>query len=89
VLRRATAAVAGGGHVLLVSHAAPPPWARSHDHGEHHFPTPADDLGDLGLDPAGWDVLVNEVRQRDATGPDGERATLDDTVTFARRRGGR
>ncbi|MCB0912288.1 MAG: class I SAM-dependent methyltransferase, partial [Propionibacteriaceae bacterium] len=32
VLSRAAAAVAPGGHVLVVSHAAPPPWARGHDH---------------------------------------------------------
>jgi SAM-dependent methyltransferase len=86
VLRRAAAAVADGGHLLVVSHAAPPPWARSHGDHERHFPTPAEDLADLDLDPSDWEVLVNEVRQRDATGPDGERATLDDTVTFVRRR---
>jgi hypothetical protein len=78
--------VADGGHVLVVSHAAPPPWARPHGDHERHFPTPAEDLADLDLDPSDWEVLVNEVRQRDATGPAGERATLDDTVTFVRRR---
>lgn len=34
ILRRAAAHVAHGGHLLLTSHAEPPPWARGMDHGE-------------------------------------------------------
>lgn len=35
VLRRAAEAIAVGGHLLIVSHAAPPPWAAAHDAAEH------------------------------------------------------
>ncbi|MDA8267281.1 MAG: methyltransferase domain-containing protein [Actinomycetota bacterium] len=84
VLRAAAGAVASGGHLLVVSHAEPPPWAAGHDHHEHRFPIPEDDLVDLALDAA-WSVLVNEVREREATGPDGQQATLRDVVTLVRR----
>lgn len=84
VLKAAAGAVASGGHLLVVSHAEPPPWAAGHDHHEHRFPIPEDDLADLALDAA-WSVLVNEVREREATGPDGQQATLRDVVTLVRR----
>lgn len=96
VLRRAAAAVAPGGHLLVVAHAEPPPWSRrhhdgegeegGHHHGPHDFPSPDDERAALGLDEDDWDVVVSEVRDREATGPDGERATLRDAVTLARRR---
>ncbi|MGC8463720.1 MAG: SAM-dependent methyltransferase [Acidimicrobiales bacterium] len=99
VLRRAAAAVAPGGHLLIVTHAEAPPWARrhhedgnggdhrhAHHHGHHDFPSPEDELAALDLDADEWDVVVSEVRDREATGPDGERVTLRDAVTFARRR---
>lgn len=85
VLRRAAAAVAEGGTLLVVSHASAPPWAR-HRHGPRDFPTPAEELELLGLDEARWNIETAEVRQREATGPDGENATLEDTVVVARRR---
>ncbi len=86
ILRHAAAAVAPGGHLLLVSHAAAPPWATQlHTHHDQGFPTPAGELEALALDDR-WEVLVAEVRARAATGPDGRRAHLDDTVVFARRR---
>ena len=84
VLRRAAGAVARGGHLLVVSHAEAPPWASGHDHAEHRFPIPEDDLADLALD-GGWTVLVNEVGEREGRSPDGEPATLRDVVTLARR----
>ncbi|MDA8275997.1 MAG: class I SAM-dependent methyltransferase [Actinomycetota bacterium] len=97
VLRRAAAAVAPGGHLLVVAHADPPPWSRrnhhgvegvggGHHHGPHDFPSPDDERAELGLDDGDWDIVVSEVRSRETTGPDGEQATLRDTVTLARRR---
>jgi SAM-dependent methyltransferase len=96
VLRQAAAAVAPGGHLLVVAHAEPPPWSRRHhggkgeEGGHHHgppdFASPDDERAALGLDDGDWDVVVSEVRSREATGPDGERATLRDAVTLARRR---
>lgn len=85
ILRRAAAAVAPGGHLLLVSHAAPPPWASGLQHGHAEFPQPATELALLGQPDAGWQVRIAEVRRRSATGPDGTSAELDDTVVFLRR----
>lgn len=84
VLTRAAGAVARGGHLLVVAHAEPPPWARD-DHAHHCF-DPAQEIADLRLGPADWDVAVSDVRSREATGPDGEHATLRDSIVFARRR---
>lgn len=85
ILRRAAAAVAAGGHLLLVSHAAPPPWASGLQHGHADFPQPDTELDLLGLPDGDWDVRIAEVRTRQATGPDGTAAELDDTVVFLRR----
>ncbi len=87
ILRRAAARVAPGGHLLIISHAAPPPWSQHLAH--HHpdgMPQPDDDLAALDLPPELWDVVLAEVRQRPATGPDGEHAILDDGVLLLRRR---
>jgi SAM-dependent methyltransferase len=86
VLRRAAAAVSRNGHLLVVGHAESPPWASAHDHEEVHFPGPDEELADLGLDPSQWETVIAEVRDRDAIGPDGERAMLRDSVVLARRR---
>lgn len=85
ILRRAAACVAPGGRLLVVAHAEAPPWAREHHH-EHAFPAPGEELTELALDPAIWDVTVSEVRSRRAVGPDGMEATLRDTVTLAERK---
>lgn len=85
VLRAAANAVAPGGLLLVVGHAAPPPWADAHAH-EHHFPTVTEVLEALDLSPAGWRTDVAEVRAREATGPDGRPGTLTDTVVGATRR---
>lgn len=85
ILRRAAEAVAPGGHLLLVSHAAAPPWASQLQHGHHDFPQPASELELLGLPDPGWEVRVAEVRRRPAVGPDGTASELDDTVVFVRR----
>ncbi len=86
VLRRAAGLVATGGHVLVVAHAAAPPWADIPDELLDSFPTPEGELADLDLASEAWEVLVAEVRERPATGPDGEHAVLLDSVVLARRR---
>ena len=86
ILRQAASAVATGGLLVLVSHASAPPWAGNHHHGPRDFPSPAEELDALSLDEAAWDTQMAETRTREATGPDGERATLEDTVVVARRR---
>lgn len=107
VLQAAAARLATGGHLVLVTHAAPPPWVAEHRGEEHgggasgdgasggratgggpkHFHTPESELEVLALDPAGWRVVVAEVREREATSPEGEPAVLQDTLVVVRRQG--
>lgn len=86
VLRRAAQAVRPGGHLLVVGHAEPPPWADEHAHDPHHFLGPDEELAALALDPAEWAVVVSDLRSREASGPDGQPATLRDGVLLLRRR---
>ena len=81
ILGRVVAHVVPGGHLLIVAHAGMPPWST---HAHHQaFPTPDEEVAALGL--AGWTVEIAEVRSREATGPDGQHATLDDSVVLLRR----
>lgn len=85
ILRAATHLVAPGGRLLIVAHAAAPPWAPpGHAHGME-FPTPEGDLGALGLDPTSWRTLLCEIRERPATAPDGSPALLRDSVVMVQR----
>jgi len=88
ILRRAAGTLAPGGHLLIVSHGAFPPWGRrdDHDHRDYQFLSPQQEVDELALDPADWEVLVAEDRSREATGPDGETAELTDVVVLIRRR---
>jgi SAM-dependent methyltransferase len=86
VLRRAAASVDPGGHLLVISHAAPPSWAAGHDVAGHRFLSPEQELAELALDPALWSTELAETRRRAVTAPDGSPATLDDTVVLVRRR---
>jgi len=85
VLRRAAAVVASGGHLLVVSHAAFPPWSDAQAHGDHVFLSPDQELAELALDHAHWTVVLAETRQRPAIGPEGQQAVLDDGVLLLRR----
>jgi cyclopropane fatty-acyl-phospholipid synthase-like methyltransferase len=81
ILARVVEHVVPGGHLLIVAHAGMPPWAT---HAHHHtFPTPDEEVAALGLD--GWTTEIAEVRSREATGPEGQRAVLDDIVVLMRR----
>lgn len=84
ILRRAADRVTSGGRLLITSHAAPPPWADP-GHHEHRFLTAEQEVAELGLDADRWQVLIAEARTRQATGPDGQPATLEDTVVLLRR----
>lgn len=99
ILRQAARLVRPGGHLLVVGHAAPPPWAPKHEHshtlGHEHstpeqhairFPTPAQDLEALSLGEHEWETLIVETRSRPAVGPDGTHAHLDDGIVLVRRR---
>jgi SAM-dependent methyltransferase len=86
VLRRAASAVSSGGHLLVVAHADSPSWSEGHDHADHRRIDPSQELTDLDLEAGGWATLVRDVRPRQATGPHGEQATLNDSVLLLRRR---
>ncbi|MGN6695079.1 MAG: class I SAM-dependent methyltransferase [Aquihabitans sp.] len=83
LLRQAAELLAPGGILLSVSHAAAPPWS---DHHDHVFPTTDEELAELALDPAEWEVLQNGNVEREATGPDGQQGHLLDGVIQVRRR---
>jgi SAM-dependent methyltransferase len=85
VLKRAAAAVAPGGDLLIVGHAEAPPWADTHSHAHHRFLSSADELAALHLDDKLWTVAISEVRSREATLPGREPATLRDVVTLVHR----
>ena len=81
ILGRVAEHVVPGGRLLIVAHAGMPPWSTHAHHQE--FPTPDEEVAALGL--AGWTVEIAEVRSHEAAGPDGQHATLDDTVVLLRR----
>jgi uncharacterized protein YndB with AHSA1/START domain len=86
ILRRQAARVAPGGRLLVVSHAAPPPWASPEHVGGHRFSTPEEEAAQLALGDD-WLTDLVELRRREVTGPDGQPATLEDGVLLLRRPG--
>ncbi len=87
ILRTAASRVAVGGLLVVVSHAAPPAWAKGHP-GD--FPTPEQELSTLALDPNRWRVRIAEVHDRSVVGPDGTdlagtETVLRDTLVVAQR----
>ncbi len=87
LLRASAERVAPGGALLVISHAAPPPWSRELPHDLPAMLSPTEELSLLGLDPDEWTPELVEIRPRAATSPDGEPALLDDGVLLLRRAG--
>ena len=86
VLQAAASAVAPGGCLLVVGHAAAPSWAQ--DHGDHHsFPTADETARAIGLDGSEWSLVEREVRERGTISPSGEPATVKDSIVKAIRGG--
>lgn len=99
ILRAALQRLAPGGRLVVLAHAAAPPWAKEHDIGHANFPRPATELSALGLSADRFEgrpsafrptaskftVEVAEVRQRRGRGPDGQPASLEDTVVVVQR----
>jgi SAM-dependent methyltransferase len=86
ILLAATRAVAPGGTLFVVGHTAFPPWGR-HDHDDVHMPS-ADELAStLGLRTGEWEIETSASEDREATGPEGQKAVLTDAVLKARRLG--
>ncbi|GAA2349531.1 SAM-dependent methyltransferase [Streptomyces violaceusniger] len=83
VLRRAAAAVATGGLLIIVEHASVAPW--SWQTGEDvRFPRPDEVLASLELDDS-WTAERCHAPQRTATGPQGQTATVSENVLALRR----
>ena len=66
-----------------------------HNHAEHDeaekpvLLAPHEEVAALDLDPVQWEVVIQEVRSREAIGPDGEQtAMVKDGVVLWRRRDG-
>jgi trans-aconitate methyltransferase len=83
ILRRAAAHVVPGGHLAIVSHAAPPPWSQH----SHHDELLLDAEGEIAALALGddWTIVLAEHRERTARTPTGETATLEDVVVLLRR----
>ena len=78
-LRAAVDAVAAHGTLLVVSHETVP-W-----HPEMVFPTPAEVLESLAIDPTEWIVERVESRPRRTTDPEGVEVDVSDSVVRVRR----
>jgi SAM-dependent methyltransferase len=85
ILRAMARRVAPGGHLLLITHAAPPPGS-AHDHGHERFPGPEQALADLALPEAEWETVLAQVRPRQHPAAPGAPAFADDVVLLLRRR---
>ena len=84
VLRTAACALRPGGLLLIVDHGSTAPWSWSQD-PDTRYPTPTEIAAKLELEPARWPVLRADMPRRRATGPDGETATVTDTILLVRR----
>lgn len=85
ILRRAAAAVAPGGVLLVGGHAGWPSWQHESPF-EHHFPTTGEVLAALDLEPDRWDVEREEVVERALPAPDGSPGRRTDNILRVRRR---
>ena len=84
IFARAARAVAPGGTLLIVDHAAAPPWADLAAH-DHEFPTAGEVVDAIDLGGGQFDRLRAEAVDREAVGPDGQSAVLTDNVIELRR----
>lgn len=85
ILRTAANAVAPNGRLVIVDHAAPPPFAKKVPH-DHPFPSPDEVLAELDLPAQEWERARVDVVERDGTDPDGQPFTWRDNVMVLRRR---
>lgn len=83
ILRRAASALRPGGHLVTISHAAPPSWS------DHRAPNMIDvhaEAEQLTQPADHWVVEIAEECRRPATGPDGAHGEHTDAVLVLRRR---
>ena len=84
ILRRAAAAVAPGGILLIEGHLSAGPFHHDDAHQDLHLPSPAEVIDSLELDDS-WEVLVSAAHPRDQIGPDGTPIVRDDGTVKVRR----
>lgn len=85
ILRRAATAVVPGGHLVILSHAAPPPGAHQHPH-EQEMLSAHEEQEVLDLPADDWAVETARQAEREAIDPDGEHAHHEDSLLVLRRR---
>ena len=83
ILRRAATAIRSGGHLVIVSHAAPPSWATDHP---ARMVGAEEDVAQLALPDDAWEVRIAEDQPRAATAPDGSAGEHLDAVVLLRHR---
>lgn len=84
-LARAAAAVAPHGHLLIIEHGSWAPWSWPPENTR--FPTADDTLAGMRLASQDWHRLCHCRIARDASGPEGQTARVEDNVIFLQRRG--
>ncbi|MDX6740361.1 class I SAM-dependent methyltransferase [Actinocorallia sp. A-T 12471] len=83
ILRRAAAALAPGGRLLIVSHAGFPDWHEG-ERPDVSFPTPDETVAELHLS-ADYEVLKAEEHAKEVFRPDGQRGVRHDSTVLVRR----
>lgn len=81
ILKRASQAVAPGGHLVIGGHAGAPSWS---EHQDYYFPTTKDVLDHLQLKD-NWIIVTDEVVERPLTGPEGQQEMRKDNVLTLKR----
>jgi SAM-dependent methyltransferase len=81
ILSRAARQLRPGGHLLVLSHAAPPPWIPEATPSTI-FPNVAEELAAIGAPTPELEVIHAEIVTRPGRGPDGAEATLEDNLCW-------
>ena len=84
VLRKAAAAVADDGLLIIATHGSRPPWSWADPDIE--FPTAEEILADLHLDMPDWTHVSVGSSARQATGPNGQTAPVTDILVVLERK---
>jgi len=84
VLGLAAERVVSGGRILIINHGSRAPWSWASP--DAHFPTAQEMYESLGLEENEWSKQYVEDVERLAKGPNGEEATVIDSVIFLRRK---
>lgn len=83
VLQRAANSLSPGGTLFVVEHGSDRPWGWNR---EGDYPAPREIYTALDLDPAVFEPARLDTPDREATGPEGQKAIVTDIVVAVRRR---